>query len=206
MDVDPTTLRDEYLAPSEAACRWCPAKAVCPALRAKVEAETGACFEDLTEPEPPTAETPAIELARKMQMAGLIELWVRAVLEHSVVAVRAEVERRLLAGEDVPGFKIVEGRAAPRRWADPERAEAALRAARLRANQMYERKLISPARAEKLAKAGEIGPRKWAEIKALITKPERALSVAPESDRREAYRPATPGDFADFADYTTNED
>jgi hypothetical protein len=47
-------------------------------------------------------------------------------------------------------------------------------------------KLISPATAEKLAKAGDIGERQWAKVQELITQKDGVPHVAPESDSRPA--------------------
>ena len=101
-------------------------------------------------------------------------------------AIRAEVERRLLAGVDIPGHKLVEGRRGARAWANAEEVEAALKAMRLKVEQMYDLKLISPTTAEKLAKAGAIGPRQWPKLQDMITQADGKPSVAPASDKRPA--------------------
>lgn len=68
---------------------------------------------------------------------------------------------------------------------------------RLKKEQMYDFKLISPTTAEKLHKAGELGARQWPKLQALIVQPEGKPSVAPESDPRAAL---SVGD--DFTDET----
>jgi hypothetical protein len=93
------------------------------------------------------------DLARVMANADMIENWVKAV--------RAEVERRLLAGTPVRGYKLVQGKRGNRMWANPEDAEAALKSMRVKHDQMYDYKLASPTSIEKLVKADEIGPRQW---------------------------------------------
>jgi len=133
------------------------------------------------------------DLARVMANANLIEGWIKAV--------RAEVERRLLAGEPVKGYKLVQGKRGNRMWANPEDAEAALKAMRIKHDQMYDYKLASPTSIEKLAKAEEIGPRQWVKIQALITQSEGQPSVAPESDKRPAL--VTSAAASDFDDVTT---
>ena len=67
-----------------------------------------------------------------------------------------------------------------------EEAEAVLKAMRVKHEQMYDYKLISPTTAEKLAKAEVIGPRQWPKLQALITRADGKPSVAPESDKRPA--------------------
>jgi hypothetical protein len=173
----------DTLVPSEKGCQWCRAKAICPALRISV-------MDDFYMVVPETADQD--DLARVMANANLIEGWVKAV--------RAEVERRLLAGEPVTGYKLVQGKRGNRMWANPEDAEAALKAMRIKHDQMYDYKLASPTSIEKLAKAEEIGPRQWAKIQALITQSEGQPSVAPESDKRPAL--VTSAAASDFDDVT----
>ena len=86
----------------------------------------------------------------------------------------------------MPGFKLVQGRTGPRQWKDAAEAETMLKAMRLKVEEMYDLKLISPTTAEKLKKAGAIGPRQWTKVEALVTRSEGALSVAPEADPRPA--------------------
>jgi hypothetical protein len=173
---------DKYV-PSEKACQWCRAKAICPALREQSLADFDAVV-------PETADED--DLARVMANANLIEGW--------IMAVRAEVERRLLANIPVPGYKLVQGKKGNRAWADADVAEAALKAMRIKHDQMYDYKLASPTSIEKLAKADEIGPRQWTKIQALITQSDGKPSVAPVSDKRPAL--VTSVDASEFDDVT----
>lgn len=178
-----THAADAPLVPSPKACQWCRAKGNCPAIREQLMAD----FEDVV---PETADD--LDLARVMTKAGMIESWVKAV--------RAEVERRLLAGEPVTGYKLVQGKRGNRAWGNPVSAEDMLKAMRVKHDQMYDYSLASPTTIEKLAKAGEIGPRQWTKIKELITQAEGKPSVAPESDKREAL--VTSALASDFDDVT----
>jgi hypothetical protein len=162
----------EDLKPGEKQCRFCKAKATCPALAQKVVDE----FTTLPEEEIKTVEADA--LAAGMAQVELIESWCKAV--------RAEAERRLLAGQDVPGFKLVEGRRGARRWANEKDVETTLKGMRLKHEQMFDYSLISPTTAEKLHKAEVLGPRQWATLQELITQAEGKPSVAPASDKRPA--------------------
>lgn len=170
----------EDLSPGGDQCRFCKAKAACPALAAEVQRQVGAEFDDLVacgQPVTVAAATDA-DLAVKMAAAGLVEGW--------CAAVRAEVERRLLNGTPVAGWKLVEGRRGDRKWASPGEAEATLKGFRLKPEQMYDMKLISPTTAEKLARAKVIGPRQWPRLQQMITQAAGKPSVAPESDKRPA--------------------
>ena len=179
------TRTSDTLVPSEKACRWCRAQATCPAIRDQV-------LNDFDTVVPETA--PESDLSRAMSKASMIEAWVKAI--------RAEVERRLLAGEPVSGYKLVQGKRGNRQWGNAVDAEAALKAMRVKHDQMYDYKLASPTSIEKLVQAKEIGPRQWAKIQTLITQSEGQPSVAPGSDKRAALVPSA--DVSDFDDVTPN--
>jgi hypothetical protein len=189
-----------YLRPAEKACKFCKAKATCPALRDEV-AETfsaaAATPEEFAELEPlaPTAQRDEFWIAACLSKVDLIEDWCKAI--------RAEAERRLLAGDKVPGFKVVAGKKGARQWRDAKEAEETLKAMRVKLEDMYDFKLISPTSADKLAKAGTIGPRQWPKLQALITQNDGKPHVAPESDSRPALV-VTPV-VEDFSDVTADD-
>lgn len=204
-------LHDKYLTPGEKQCKFCPAKATCPKLRDEVTAEvwgaTAATVDDFENlgaiPDTLAVATEQVEggyggeiepwLGAAMSNVGLIEDWCKAI--------RAEVERRLLAGTDIPGFKLVEGRRGARAWSNADEVETTLKAMRLKVEQMYDLKLISPTTAEKLAKSGAIGPRQWPKLQGMITQADGKPSVAPASDKRPALvvKPVA-DDFDDVSD------
>ena len=128
-------------------------------------------------------------LATLMDAADMIEGFAKAV--------RAEVERRLLAGKFTDArYKLVEGRQGARSWTSEEEAEAALKAMRLKVDQMYDFKLISPTTAEKVLK--EANPRKWNKLQPLIGRSDGKPSVAPASDNRPALSMAIAEQFEEL--------
>lgn len=168
---------DSYLHPGEKQCRFCKAKATCPALRAEVadvvhSAATLDDFADLV-PQVPDSQTGDNYLSVAMSKVDVVEQWCKAV--------RAEVERRLLAGKTVEGYKLVEGKRGNRKWRSEDAAEALMKNMRLRQDEMFDFKLISPAKAEKLLKDQ---PKRWAKVADLITQDAGKPSVAPETDKR----------------------
>jgi hypothetical protein len=186
--------------PSESACAYCKAMATCPSMQRKVQDVVGLDFEFMPGtqqvPEGVAVQTPEY-LAQAMAACGMIEDWIKAV--------RSEVERRLLAGQQVPGFKLVLGKAGARQWTDAAAAEKMIRETfRVPVEKAYDLKLISPTTAEKLHKAGDIGPRQWPKLQPLIGRADPKPSVAPESDKRDAYVPPNVADdfntVADAAD------
>jgi hypothetical protein len=170
---------------------YCKARAKCPALANLVQDTVDADFEDMDKAIPPSSSNE--QLARQMAAVPLIEDWCKAV--------RAKLEAELFAGRPVPGYKLVQGKKGNRQWSDKEQAEATMKAFKLKVEEMYDLKLISPTSAEKLAKSGTIGPRQWPKLNSLVTQSEGSPSVAPESDKRPAIdvRPNA-DDFEDVAE------
>lgn len=154
------------LVPSEEGCRFCKGKATCPALTEQVLAAASDSFDNLTELE-------ESDISASMAAVDMVEGWCRAV--------RAEVDRRLLNGMKVAGWKLVEGRKGARSWVDEDEVEKALKAMRLKQDEMYDFKLISPTKAEKLFKDN---PRRWNTIAGLISQSQGKPSVAPSIDPR----------------------
>lgn len=171
----------QNLTPGEKQCRFCKAKAVCPKLAAHIEDVIGKDFGYLTSTEADVdkmLDDSTTPLSDKMAAVDLIETWCKGV--------RAKVESELFSGRDVPGYKLVEGKRGNRKWGDASEVETAMKAMRLKLEEMYDFTLISPTSAEKLHKAGTIGPRQWPKIKELITQSDGKPSVAPASDKRAA--------------------
>lgn len=180
-----TDWHQKNLMPGEKQCQFCPAKATCPALRESVAASvadtTAASPDEFAALEPAKISEASDDqwLAAMLSRVDLIEGW--------CAAVRAEVHTRLSNGKPVPGYKLVAGKKGNRAWDKAAEVEKYLReTVRLPIEKAYDMKVISPTTAEKLAKAGDIGPRQWATLKDLITQSEGKPSVAPESDSRPA--------------------
>jgi hypothetical protein len=168
------------LVPGEKQCRFCKAKATCPALRADM-AEVVGGVSDLSEfadmiPQEVSSETSDNYLPIAMAKVEMVEQWCKAV--------RAETERRLLAGQPVTGYKLVQGRAGNRDWKDTKAVEEMMKKTfRMRDDQVYDFKLISPTKAEKVFKEN---PKRWANLQEQITRSEGKPSVAPATDKRPA--------------------
>lgn len=183
VDFAPLVLSD--FAPGEKQCKFCKAKAVCPALAKHVEETINADFETLANnAAQPDADgyLSVVELLDNDRLGtvyeslDLIDGWMKAV--------RGRIEAELLNGNVVPGVKLVQGRRGARRWSSADDAEALLKSMRLKQEQMYNFKLISPTQAEKLLKTES--PRRWKKAESLVTQPDGKPSVAPESDSRPA--------------------
>lgn len=178
---------ESYLTVGDEQCKFCKAKATCPAQAKFVEETVGQSFENI--PASGMTGIPSIttsgsqvlcpddELASRMKACDLIEGWIKAV--------RAEVERRLLASIPVPGYKLVEGRQGNRAWTDEKAVEDLLRKQfRLPIEEAFNLKLISPTQAEKLLETAH--PKRWEKCQPLIGRSPGVPSVAPEGDKRPA--------------------
>lgn len=196
--------QETFLRPAENACRFCKAKAVCPALRAEIASTVSPSGSAPASPD----EFADLEVATSEALKSTDEAWLSAALskvdliEDWCKSVRAEAERRLLAGQPVPGYKLVAGRKGARQWVDEKAAEEALKSMHLTQDEMYTIKLISPPTAEKLHKAGAIDTRQWARLQELIAQSEGKPHVAPVSDPRPALE-VTPV-AEEFSDLTSD--
>lgn len=165
--------------PGDAQCRWCSRKAACGALAARVQAELGAQFADLTTEDQSRRDelvgemVAAADVATALAAVDLIEAWCSAI--------RTEAERRLHQGVPVAGFKLVAGKRGQRSWSDADAAEQLL-VEQLK-EQAHELRLISPAAAEKLLKRRVAD---WKALLPLISQTDGKPTVAPMSDKRPA--------------------
>ncbi len=184
----------EFLEPGEKQCRFCKAKATCRALRADMTDVVGgdaACtIDEFAEflPEIVDSQTGDNYLPIAMSKVALVEDWCKAV--------RAEVERRLFAGQKVDGYKLVEGKRGNRKWENEGEVEALLKSFRMRQDEMYDLSLISPTKAEKVFKQN---PKRWAKVTDLITQSVGKPSVALATDKRpEMVIQSVSDDFSDL--------
>lgn len=172
----------DYYNPGESQCRFCKAKAICPALAQEVTRTVLSEFDIIpTDPIPapvPIPESPGL-LGSYMDRVDLIEMWCSAV--------RAKANNELLAGNEVPGWKLVTGKKGNRAWESKVAAEELFKSFRLKHEEMYDYSIISPTSAEKLLK--KASPIRWDRAVKLITQSDGKPTVVPASDPREPYRP-----------------
>lgn len=158
--------------PNAAACKFCRARGTCRALSDAVSATVSGSEPATLAPE---------ELAEAYGRLGLVKIWQEAV-EKTVYA-------RLLHGEPVPGLKLVEGRKGSRKWRSEADALKAIQDAGITAD-VFEKKLLSPAKMEKLLKDDTITKAQWDALAPEITQENTKPTVTDESDKRPEYRPA----------------
>lgn len=186
---------DAPLIPGDLQCKYCPVKAC--SARAQKAMESV----EMTFPNIQTTNDVVFQAADKdphtmtdQQLAQLLEA--APLVRQMIESAEAEVLDRLKRGIKVPGFKLVNGRGS-RSWSLPEdqMAERLIKMG-IPKGEVYETKLVSPSKVEKLkwkAKKGgeevmkQLTERQLATLdKDYITKMSGKTTVAPESDSRPA--------------------
>lgn len=198
------TLPLENFTPGEKQCRFCKASAICTAREQFHMQTVAGDFDDLTAP---IGELVTSAIARVPMLTNeqLAEIYGQAdFLESWLKAIRDRVNSELNAGHPVPGFKLVTGKQGNRAWRNEVEAEELLKSFRLKQDQMYSQKVISPTQAEKLLK--KESPRRWTKVEALITRSDGKPTIAPESDPRPALNVNPVNDFEDVSDETFADD
>ena len=182
------------LVPGESQCKFCRAKGSCAALASNVMKEVGIMFQ-------PTVSSP-LDVAQQSadkDPATMDDQQIRQIMEAAPLmrqlleAVEKEALRRMEAGQSIPGLKLVNGRGS-RAWALPEEEMAEkLQKMGIPKSAIYETKLVTPAKAEKLTWEKRDGTKMQLSDRQLktmeneyVVKMAGKLTVAPESDSRPA--------------------
>jgi hypothetical protein len=209
---------DAPRSPSPKACQWCKVKADCAALAKWTHDATEDCFDDLdviegeyrvvttTEmtsvnsaitdgwqpnpKEPSRLSTEALE--RLLPYRKLIEKWFSEI--------EAELEHRAMNGEELTRHKLVPGRAGRRYFPEEDPARKLLLKNRVPEDELYVRKLISPAKAEELLRThGGLKKKEAAKLlDSVVVRPPSRQTLAPVSDERDALE--SPADVFDDLD------
>lgn len=179
-------------------CHFCRASGNC---QPQTDMVTRLTMEGFDDNDVKPRQVDEMSLGQAYSLLPLVYDWAKAITER--------VYQRLFNGERVQradgiGYKLVAGKKGAREWKNEAEAEAELRRMRLKREQIYKQKLISPTDAEKLSKApkakkGEeptapvLGPTQWKKVQALITQDEGRPAIALETDPKPAVAIATDG-------------
>jgi hypothetical protein len=143
-------------------CRWCVAKPICPKMTGQVERVLQNKLQAL----------PIDQIAMQLSQADMIEDYIKDL--------RALAMQMLENGQPVPGFKLVAKRGT-RQWVDEDKVHNWYSAQLLNVNDIYDRKLKSPAQLEKVLKKHSM------ELPSeLVVSVSSGSTLAPESDPRPA--------------------
>ena len=184
---------DAPLVPGESQCKFCRAKGSCSALASNVMKEVGIMFQPVMQTLD-VAQQSADKDPSTMDDAQIRQIMEAAPLMRQLLeGVEKEALRRLEAGQTIAGLKLVNGRGS-RAWALPEEemAEKLVKMG-IPKSAIYETKLVTPAKAEKLTwdkKDGtkvQLTDRQLARMEQeYVVKMAGKLTVVPESDSRQA--------------------
>lgn len=186
---------DAPLVPGEAQCKFCRAKGSCTALTTSVMKDVGILFQ-------PVVNTTVVDVAQSAadkDPSAMDDQQIRQIIEAAPLmrqlleAVEKEAQRRMESGITIPGLKLVNGRGS-RAWTLPEdqMAEKLIKMG-IPKTAVYETKLVSPAKAEKLAWEKRDGTKVQLTERQLkrmeqeyVVKMAGKLTVVSESDDRKA--------------------
>ena len=185
---------DAPLVPGDSQCKFCRAKGSCAALASNVMKEVGIMFQPPVMNPMDVAQQSADKDPTTMDDAQIRQIMEAAPLMRQLLeGVEKEALRRLEAGQSIPGLKLVNGRGS-RAWALPEEqmAEKLVKMGIPKAA-VYETKLVTPAKAEKLTWEKRDGTKMQLSDRQLktmeneyVVKMAGKLTVVPESDGRPA--------------------
>lgn len=147
-------------------CRFCRAKALC---RARSEFNTS--LEEFHQMKPPLISNE--EVGQILEKAKNLAAWVKDLEDYAL--------SECLKGNEIPGWKAVEGRST-RQFIDQDKAFEILKANGIEEAMLYERKPLTLADVEKL-----IGKAKFKELLSeYVNTPPGKPTLVPISDKREA--------------------
>ncbi len=168
-------------------CRFCPALATCPAFNNKTFELAQADFKGVSHPSNlnlPAPEALTVHQIKKiMDFADLIAAFLKAV--------EANALHRMNHGEVIEGYKLVKKKS-NRDWKNEDEAKETL-SLYVKEEDLFEKKFLSPAKAEKLGKDVKKA------VETLTFKPDNGSTIAPEHDPREAIEGTAVSDFADMS-------
>ena len=189
-----TDAPDAPLVPGESQCKFCRAKGSCAALAGNVMKEIGVMFQPTVTAPLDVAQQSADKDPTTMSDEQLRQIMEAAPLMRQLLeGVEKEAQRRLEAGQSIPGLKLVNGRGS-RAWTLPEEemAEKLIKMG-IPKGSVYVTKLVSPAQAEKLTWEKRDGTKVQLTERQLkrmdqeyVAKLAGKLTIALESDSRPA--------------------
>jgi Protein of unknown function (DUF2800) len=194
----------------EGACRWCKCKAFC---SVRLAAAVEDCHLPSMSAEDMLAQMPTLDKGeakapvetRLSVVSEALGSQCRIITDEYLVnlvghakAIRSflsdaeeYLEERLLAGEEIPGVKLVDGREGNREWANETEAETFLKGHSLKLEERFDFKLKSPAKIEALLKDKlKSSVRTKNRFEQLITRSSGKKKLAIDSDKRDAVAPA----------------
>ncbi len=163
--------------PGQDHCRFCPALPICPAVEALARKTALDYFDDLDMPDSLRELPSSKALAECKHLTVLLELWCKAV--------NSKVHTDLLAGHEIPGYKIVLGKKGNRAWNKDSAATIEQLLTKYYGDDAYVKNFLTPTKAETKAKSLHLTDI-WDALKTFVIQPDGKPQVVKESDTRPA--------------------
>lgn len=189
--IDSARSDDPSYIPTEKGCRWCPARGKCEAqskMAFAIAAQEFDMFMGVDLDDPVSAKTvarisskestPVDTLAETLKWIPFLEGWIKDI--------RAEAEKLMLSGTDIPGQKLVESNKHTTWKPGMDPKEELHKGLKFRLKDLYTTKLKSPNAMMKLANENKFSKQRIEKLQALFYKPPGAPTVVPVSDKRPA--------------------
>jgi hypothetical protein len=167
-----TAYENQEFKATEKGCHWCPLKGDC-------KAQADQLIDELTFDE---VLMPNHDLLSLNDLAGILEK--KSAIEEWLKSVHAIARTKIETGTDIPGYKLV-ATEKNRAWIDEEAAEKLL-SQKLKKDERFTSKLLSPTQAVTALKKQKLSSRYENLLNDLIHRPEGEPALVPESDKREA--------------------
>jgi hypothetical protein len=170
---------DPEFHPGDKQCKFCKAKSACRALAEHSLSTVMSVFRALPDPGMPVKDIHTLqpdEVAELLPLVDNITDWAKGLHGHAFDLASN--------GHNIPGYKLVMGRAGNRAWVSDAMVESELDSMRIRKMDMFQRKLLSPAQMCKMLKAQNIPEEN---ITHLWQQPEGKPTIVPNADKREEY-------------------
>lgn len=165
------------LTPGEKQCRWCPKRATCPARTEQIMSMFPTVPPESGLPPALALDLADEEVADALERVSHIEQW--------CADMRAEGLRRVLAGKQLPGWKMVTGRRGARKFDETKEPEVEAALVMSLGDAAYKpREIISPAQAEPLLKRKHRA--QWDALQGAIVQADGKPTLAREIDPRSA--------------------
>ncbi|MCO7175534.1 DUF2800 domain-containing protein [Sporolactobacillus kofuensis] len=156
-------------------CRFCRAKAQCRAYAGQFTA-----LQDFGAPVKKPALLTDEEIGKVINIGQHLDNWIKAVKEYAL--------SQCLAGNEIPGWKAVEGRGS-RNYVDQDKAFAYLTEHGIDENILYDRVPLTVPKVEKLLKKKQYD--ELLVVPGLVEKTQGKPTLAPAKDKRQAITSAT---------------
>ena len=175
--------KEPVFKPGEKQCRFCKASPTCKALLEHSLQTVMHDFDEIPEGDMNTKDVHTLsneELGKIMKHVNTITSWAKGL--------EATALEKLEAGEKIPGYKMVQGRAGNRKWVDEDVLMDKMMDLGFDEEQIVQpRKLLTPPKMCKILGAKNIS---MTQIQDLWIQPEGKPTIAVESDKREEIVPS----------------